>query len=546
MNLNKLFLIPLMISSSVFGQDVGTTEIKILEGFKPVIPQATRLNDNASFEDTLKKDRTQIFEILDAKLGSDYKIKPLAVAKIKNAKITKLYKSQIAAAFGNSFISNASILYNSNRSKNFSYGIIANHSSNKYFPSQNIVKNSKNFMSLYAKKVNVSNIFLLNMEYDRRSSLYFNQDAAFGLIEKKDFRNRFAYTKLSLSAISISDAKDALKHHTIVSISDLNELSENQLHLLSNLRKTTLNNFTYNLGIEFDNYFRYNNSDSKVENSSLKIVTLSPSSSFKRFDYNFDIGFDITALNNLPVEFFPELKITKELVNDILLVYGGINHHVQTHTIKSLSDENPYIHSFGTNQHILVDSVFTHELRNTYFQSLYFGIKNFLSKNEVLEVNSSYGFIKNFSHFTPLATQSYNRFKIQYFNQNVRQLHLNANYSKQLNKIITIKGDVNYYDWDVEVYHRANVTSNISASLNFRDKIKLDPSISYLGRRVVFNNTLVELPEIIHVDLDFYYFYSNQISASLQLNNLTNSKQDIWLGYRELAFNARIGINFSF
>ena len=52
-----------MISSSVFGQDVGTTEIKILEGFKPVIPQATRLNDNASFDDTLKKDRTQIFEI---------------------------------------------------------------------------------------------------------------------------------------------------------------------------------------------------------------------------------------------------------------------------------------------------------------------------------------------------------------------------------------------------------------------------------------------------------------------------------------------------
>ena len=90
-----------MISSSVFGQDVGTTEIKILEGFKPVIPQATRLNDNASFDDTLKKDRTQIFEILDANLGSDYKIKPLAVAKVKNAKITKLYKTQIAAAFGN-------------------------------------------------------------------------------------------------------------------------------------------------------------------------------------------------------------------------------------------------------------------------------------------------------------------------------------------------------------------------------------------------------------------------------------------------------------
>ena len=496
--------------------------------------------------ETARKDRTQIFEILDANLGSDYKIKPLAVAKVKNAKITKLYKSQIAAAFGNSFTSNASILHNSSRSKNFSYGVIANHSSNKYFPSQNIVKNSKNSMSLYAKKVNVSNIFMLNMEYDRRSSLYFNQDVAFSLLEKEDYRNRFAYTKLSFSAISLSDAKDALKHHTIVSISDLNELSENQLYLFSNLSKTTFNNFTYNLGIDFDNYFRYNNSDSKVENSSLKKLTLSPSSSFKRFDFNFDIGFDVTTLNNLPVEFFPEVKITKELVNDILLVYGGVNHHEHTHTIKSLSDENPYIHSFGTNQYILVDSVFTHELSNTDIQSLYFGIKNFLSKNEVLEINSSYGFIKNFSHFIPVATQNYNRFKIQYFDQNVRQLHLNVNYSKQFNKIIIVQGDIDYYDWDVEVHHRANLTANISALINLRDKIKLDPSISYLGRRTVFDNTNLELPEIIHVDLDFYYFYSNQISASLQLNNLTNSKQDVWLGYRELAFNAQIGVNFSF
>ena len=546
MNLNKLFLISLIISSSVYGQDVGTTEIKILEGFKPIVPQATRLNDNAFFADTLKKDRTQIFEILDANLGSDYKIKPLPVAKVKNAKITKLYKTQIAAAFGNSFTSNASILHNSNRSKNFSYGVIANHSSNKYFPSQNIVKNSKNSMSLYAKKVNFSNIFMFNMEYDRRSSLYFNQDAAYGLLEKEDYRNRFAYSKLSFSAISISDAKDALKHHTIVSISDFNELSENQLHLFSNLSKTTLNNFTYNFGIEFDNFFRYNNYDSKVENSSMKILTLSPSSSFRRFDFNFDIGFDITALNNLPVKFFPDVKITKELVNDILLVYGGVNHHKHTHNIKSLSDENPYIHSFGTNQHVLVDSLFTHELRNTDIQSLYFGIKNFLSKNEVLEVNSSYGFIKNFSHFISLATQNYNRFKIQYFDQDVRQLYLNVNYSRQFNKIVTLKGDIDYYDWDVEVYNRANLTANISALINLRDKIKLDPSISYLGSRTVFDNENLELPEIIHIDLDFYYFYSNQISASLQLNNLTNSKQDIWVGYRELAFNAQIGINFSF
>jgi len=87
MNLNKIVLVILLGASSAFGQDIGTTEVKVVEGFKPVIPGASRLNENATFADTIRKDRTQIYEMVDVYLNSDYKTRPLAAAQVKDDKI---------------------------------------------------------------------------------------------------------------------------------------------------------------------------------------------------------------------------------------------------------------------------------------------------------------------------------------------------------------------------------------------------------------------------------------------------------------------------
>jgi outer membrane receptor protein involved in Fe transport len=54
------------------------------------------------------------------------------------------------------------------------------------------------------------------------------------------------------------------------------------------------------------------------------------------------------------------------------------------------------------------------------------------------------------------------------------------------------------------------------------------------------------LPAQIHANLGVYYNYTKNISAYLQLNNLTDSKQDMWRGYREVGFNGLFGLNYSF
>ena len=568
MKLNKIFIVILFSTSQLLAQDIGTTEVRVVEGFIPSIPEASRLNEKAAFADTIKKVRTQEYEVVETDLTSNYKTRPLKAAKVKADKIPQLYGTKVSLGFGNAWTTKASIVHNSKRSKTLSYGVLLNHFANKYevpyytdtdathlaivvYPYQ--VKNSKNIIHLYRKKISSSHIFMGNLDYDRRTALYRNTDPA--LLSEKNLRNRFAYTKLSFSAISKELASDKLKHHTTFFVSDLNELSENQIHLSTNLSKT-IKGLPFRLEIELNDYLNYNNPDTRFESTNVQSFHFLPSTSITKYGFEFDLGLKLYYLSDgTPFEVSPQIKATKELVKDILLVHGGLRHSERRHTFKSLSDENPHIHSYGTNQTILGGNVVTQDFKTTDTDELYVVMRNLLGKDEVFEVSAAYGTVDNFAHFVGVANGTYNRFLVDYID--VKQLHVNANYDRKINNIISVNANADYYNWDKEVYHKPNFTCDISTPINLRNKIKVTPSVNYMGSRYADKrpsdqlswesiNDIVELPAQFHANLGLYYKYTQNILAYLQLYNLTNSNQDMLRDYREVGFNGLFGLNYSF
>ncbi|MFQ3333211.1 MAG: hypothetical protein ACI8ZH_001109 [Flavobacteriales bacterium] len=565
MKLSKIFIVILFSTSQLLAQDIGTTEVRVVEGFIPTIPEASRLNEKAAFADTIKKVRTQEYAVVETDLKSNYKTRPLKAAKVKADKIAQLYATKVGLGFGNAWTTKASIVHNSKRSKTLSYGILLNHFANKYkvplvlegsqpeIPRESyLVRSSKNTLHLYGKKISASHIYMANLNYDRRTALFWGENPA--LTAEENYRNRFAYTKLSFSAISKDLAADKLKHHTTFFVSDLNELSENQIHLSTNLSKT-INGFPFSLEIELNDYLLYNNLDTRFESTDIKSLSFSPFTVISKYGIDFDLAVDIDFMSDdSQVGFFPQIKATKELVKDILLVYGGMRHNEQRHTIKSLSDENPYIHSFGINQSILSGNDTLQHLKITDMDELYVAMRNVLGKDEVFEGSVAYGSVQNFAHFVGVANGTYNRFLVDYID--VKQLHINVNYDRKLNNIISLSINADYYKWDKEVYHKPNFNCDVSTLINLRNKIKVTPSLSYIGNRqakINSDSALVSiypsfknLPAQFHMNLGVYYNYTKNISAYLKLNNLTNSKQDVWIDYREVGFNGLFGLNYSF
>ena len=534
----------LLFVSNVKAQDIKATEVRVTEQFVPSVPEASKLNEQATFSDTIKVDKSQKYTVSEHSLKADYKTRALKAAKVKAETISKLYNSKVFFGTGYRIGSKATIMHNSNRSKDLNYGVLLNHFSNKYKPEGFQAKNSKNTLHLYGKKINAKHILIANLDYDRRTALYWDKSSTFE--EEKFLNNRFAYTKFTVSAISKENASNKMIRNVTFFVSDLNEMSENQIHLSADLEKE-VNGLPINLEVELNDYLNYNNKDSKYESINVKSLHFSPSTSITKFGIDFDIGVELHYLSdNTPFDFFPQLKATKELVKDILLVYGGIRHSEQRHTIKSLSDENPYIHSYGTNQSIVVNNGFVQQLETIDTDELYLAMRNVLGKDEVFNGSIAYGNVRNFAYFDLLDNIPYNRFVVNYIE--VWQLHANVNYDRKINNIISLSINADYYNWNEEVSHKPNLTFDISAPINLRDKIKVKPTFSYFGKRNsgVFQPDFKELPVQFHFNLGLQYNYSKILSAYLQFNNLNGSNKELWRNYQEIGFNGVFGLSYSF
>ena len=536
-----------MCSIVAQSQDIKATEVRVTEEFKPSIPEANKLNESASFEDTIKVDKSQDYSVDQYNLRTNYKTRPLKAAKVKAVSLTKLYNSNVSVGFGDNWNSRFSVLHNSNRSKDVSYGVLMQHSSYQYRPKNHHVKNSNNTLNVFGKRLTSSHIFVGNLDYDRTATLYFNTSSPF---EEKYFRNRFAYSKLSFSAISKSNEGDRLIKKVDFFLSDLNEMSENQIHLSADVQNK-IAGYPIEIEIELNKYLNYNNKDSEYENEEMNELHFVPQTNFDKFGINFLTGLNL-HYDSDGIAISPIINATKELVKNILLIHGGIRHSERRNTLKSFTDQNPYIHSYGTNQAILSRDTLLQSFTTTSKDELYLSIRNVLGKDEVLEGSLAYAKVKNFANFSEIYDGNYNRFLTVY--ADVNQLHIGANYERKLIKMLSVYAKVNYFNWDKEVYYKSKLTIDVKTSINLRDKIKAIPSINYIGSRMTYYNNLLvselvvpaELPAQFHANFMLEYKYTKILSAYLQLNNLTNSKEVLFRGYQEIGFNGVFGINYSF
>ena len=88
----------------------------------------------------------------------------------------------------------------------------------------------------------------------------------------------------------------------------------------------------------------------------------------------------------------------------------------------------------------------------------------------------------------------------------------------------------------------------------------MNSSISYLGKRTsgtqISNETygfnvnpdylISELNQQIHFDISIDYNYTKSINSYIRINNIFNSKEELWQGYQEIGRNVWFGLGYSF
>ena len=551
-------LILMCFVSVLMAQDVNPTQVTVIEGFKPQIPESEKIKEVTQFSDTAKIDRTQKYSFVEKTLNTDYEISPLNSAKVSGEKLSDLYRSTILLGGGTHFTSISNITFNSLREDDYSYGLTFNHFANRYSDKNSEkLKKSLNQLHLFGKKIGEKNIYLVNLDYDRNSVE--NEYRLLPESVTNTDKNRFSYSKIGVTVFSRELSEYKLKHRTHFFVSDLNELSENQIHLNTSISKN-VRRYPVQLEIEFDNFINYANSElDDVERSDFKIFALNSFISIEKYDFYIDLGFNfdyiLDALDGSEIGLFPYVNISKCLVKDILYIEGGVENNGYRNTIKSLSDNNPYIYAFATNQDIVFDDFNTLDLRTTEENEAYLYMKNVIGKDEVFEGRLSYAYIANAPIFYKVPY--YGKYLSSYID--VWRLHANANYEWQINDLVGVHASANYFNYDTIVSNKENINGNLGVSLNLDEQIKMNTSVSYLGKRksvgglqdslqnyhINYNDPFSLNPQF-HTNISIDYNYTKSISAYLRINNIFNSKQDMWEGYQEIGRNAWFGLSYSF
>ena len=125
---------------------------------------------------------------------------------------------------------------------------------------------------------------------------------------------------------------------------------------------------------------------------------MSPSYVLEKYGYNFNLSISMDYTSDGGLDLFPIVISEKILVENVLSISFGIEDNKYRNTYKSLSDRNPYIHTFGLNQNIISNDTLL-DLRTTELKHSFFEIKNLLSKNILWKASLSYGYVENLSFF---------------------------------------------------------------------------------------------------------------------------------------------------
>ena len=135
--------------------------------------------------------------------------------------------------------------------------------------------------------------------------------------------------------------------------------------------------------------------------------------------------------------------------------------------------------------------------------------------------------------------------------QDVWQLNANLEYKWKINQLFEINFNTSYYNWGKDtVSYRSNLEVSANLMMSLRDKIKINTGLNYFGKSYAVNNNdqyyLNQLNSRFHINLDINYSYSKSLGAYLRFLNVSNSRNEIWLGYKEMGLNAHFGLSYSF
>ena len=538
-----IFINKIAISQTKLNEDV-----QVIKPYDPTVGDAYKINILPEINDTSGVNNKFSYNVYPKQLPVYFEVSPVIPAKMVGEPITKLYSAYLKAGYGNYNTMLGEAGLNMLRSKNYSGGFYINHlSSIAKLKLSNDFRSpasySDNKVTLFGKKFFEHSTLSGNAIYSRNALHYYGYNTADcnTILKKNDVFQH--YNTITGNAGLASNYIDS--EHINYNVNLKYEYFEDKYKSYQNLlnASTDLNNFYKNelIGGKID--VLWVNKNSAIDTFNNALVKINPWVSFFGEQWRVKCGLSIETdayTDSAYYHFYPTVMLQYNVIENFLIPFIGFNGGMIQNHFSKIVKENPYTRP-GL------------QMKNTNnLLNLNAGILGNFSKRVSFLVKGTYGLYEDMYFFVNDAVIR-NYFDVVYDGE-VQLLHFSGEISYKNSEKLNVFLKGNYYKYTLKTlakpWHKPEWDVTLATRYNLRNKIVLSFDVFALGNRFAQKykspDSSFKLKKIIDANIGIEYRYSKILSAFLNFNNITNSKNYYWNYYPTQGFNMLGGLTYSF
>ena len=525
-------------------------ELKATSEFEPTIKDAVKLGDLPEIKDTVKKIANINYAIVSTPLVSKYEVIPIDAAKMQNEPLSKLYHSLLKVGMGTYTTPYGEFWINSLRTRDVAYGIHFKHlSSSSHLKDVGYSGYSDNEGELFGKKFYKKHTLTGEFNYKRNVMHFYGYDTTENNLSKDYTKQRYQLFEPVVKLQSHYTDSNKINHAIKVgyyNLTDVYKVAENNVKL-NTVFNTYINKERLFVAFDADYY------NHKLPNDTFNdvIIKLNPYFETHGKKWMLDIGLAATldAFSNqssAKFYFHPQLNAQFDVYESIIIPYVGVNGGLQKNSLRSLSNENPFI-----------ASTLNYKNSNTKI-NVFGGLKGNLSSKTSYDVKASYSIVDSM-HFFIIDYSNTSALDNQYqvFYDNTDLFNVSGQVKYQFKEKINFIAKGNYYMYKTKnlnrAYHKPDFDLTFSANYNIKSKIIIKADVFVIGNQ--FALTKVQdnftysyesklMKGIVDVNLGAEYRYSKMLSFFVNFNNIANTRYYRWEKYPSQRFNLMAGLTF--
>ncbi|RDC55420.1 hypothetical protein DU508_17775 [Pedobacter chinensis] len=533
---------------------VVNEEIEVVRPYKPILAEAVKLRRSPNLDDVKTYKAKLNYSIIDRKLELNSDIQKLQAQALADEKESILVNNYVKGAFGSLATLLGEAYFNTGKDEGLQIGGYFKHFSQE--GKLNKQNSSNQQLSVFGRSILEENTVSGRINLERNGTYFYGIDPDNLALNPNPEKQALTFIELEGELVkNFTEDEDALSYALKANgyiWNDKFSAKENYFSLNGYLNKRIS---SFNLGLAASTEF--GNTKDALTSVGNNLLRLNP---YIRLQVK---GAKVTAGINFVQEFgayssskiFPAVTADFTLIPDYLQVFGEIKGDVNRNSLKSFTDENPWL-----NNNILV--------KNTVEKlSISAGIKGtggpgfgYKARVYIKQFDDMPLFINNFDDF--------NKFDVIYDFGKTKLTGLEGEISVQVSDALKWTGKLNVDDWKPasETYtwfkpglkvssnflYTYNKKLSFNAGIVIQDDVKAKVNVAQPVNPLEYVipnpniESIVTVKGFVDLSVGADYRINNKFSVFAKANNILNSNYSRYLYYQVNGFNIFGGLTYSF